>query len=687
MRTFLTSTPASLRSRPKAPFAAFLLAGAATVLPLVALSGCKDADLEAQSAVQQTILKVSHEFADTLAKHSSSSAESSISSLSALQSQIDRLDNPSDEQRAAAGLLSAAIAQATADVQSVVAYESLRKIQQDRAYAAAMADAAATLKTIADSQASISLATDKTRLREEQRSADETLKQVQDQLKQLEGPMAQLKARIEERRTEIVALQGNVEELRRRAIEAGARAGLPLIEEAAGIKGSIRAARADAAIGELDLSRVEPEHTRANIAHEGAKSLKSAASSGLDKLQNFENVLNSEAAATRATADEAKKSAETALADIATANTALKETFSAIEANLTKAASSAGSARGGGQSGAQNAKFAKLAAQAGLASLYADSAANATSQLQLHEALGAAGDLFGGSAKQADAIASLKQEREEMLAKAKEQLVDAIGQLGEASDNDQIAVRGLRNSLNGILARIDGTAAPTPASGSAGMATPAAASMSSGGFESPEAAIAFMQKPGITDADLPLLNSGFIARSEAGNALLALLRMDAEEMGPAYAAAAAKWPDDFGKDSRDPESGFPDFKDATVKSVADTTAVIEAKVQGQPVELQLLKGGAGWRLDVDSLVKAFDPAVAMAFSMMSGVMEAQRPRLAAMRQSIVERIASGEIATYAQFKDTLKTETRELGEAAGRDAAKKMMEDLQKQPSGGTEGQ
>lgn len=455
MRTILTSTSLSLRSVARAPLAVLLIAGA-TALPL---GGCTDENLEARVAVQDTINQVARDFADAMSRHTATAPDASLSALSALQSKIDRLDNPSNEQRTSAGLLGAAIAQATADIRTVGAFDAYRKLEQDRLYAAAMADAAQTLTVVADRQSSVSLVTDKNRLQEEKKAAEAALKQVQDALQQMEGPMASLKAKIESRRGEIATLQSNVEDLRRKAIESGAIAGLPLVEEAAKVKSTIRTARADAATSELDLSRIEPDHKRANLAFEGAKAMRSASDSGLDKLQSLENLLSTEGTATKATAQETRDRATKAIGEIANANDALKAVFGEIEASLTKAASSAGSANAGGPAVRTNAKFAKVSAQASLASLYVDQAANAASQLQLHQSLAQAGDLFGGPAKHAEAIASLTKEHDEFLAKAKEQIVDAIGQIGEAGENEQTAVIGLRNSLNAILAKIDGHSA------------------------------------------------------------------------------------------------------------------------------------------------------------------------------------------------------------------------------------
>jgi hypothetical protein len=658
MRTILSTTSASITSSFRAPVAALLLSGATTLLPLAlvtgavvtGLGGCTDADIEARTTVQATIVKVADEFATTMSEHSVSAVDKSVESLGRLQSQIDRLDNPSNEQRAAAGLLSAAISQASADVQSETAFRTLRKLQQDRIYASTMADAAATLKSIADSQASISLATDKTQLKEEREEAEASLKQVQDALQQMEGPLAKLKARIEERRGEITALEANVEELRRRAIEAGALAGFPYIEQAATVKGTIRTARSDAAMSELELSSVQPEYDRANLAHEGAKALKSAASSGLDKLQAFENVLTEEAKGASAAAESAKGLAEKALAEIATGSEAVKSTYASIEAALTKAMSTAGSANAGGQAFRNNAKFAKITAQASLAYLYIDQAANAASEAQLHESLAAAGDLFGGATKHADAIAALNTEREELLGKAKEQLVDAIGQIGEPEESDGNSVRGLRNSLNAAMAKIEGREAPKP-----GAAPAADVWLSGSGFESPEAFTNFLSGKSMDSLSTKKFLGAMRAGTPAGRALAEGLTEVIKAMDPMVAAASAKW-GEAAAAALASGSPLPTGQTATPGARTDTRAEFTVQnAMGGTQNMVLVKEGSAWFLEVESLVPGggagmSDPAALQGMSMMFKTMAGNLRKTA---EAIAARINAGEILSPEQLQQEL----------------------------------
>lgn len=659
MRTILTSSTASLRSTFRAPLAALILTGATSLL---ALGGCKDADLEARTEAQSTIVKVSNEFSTAMAKYSATASEESVRTLNSLQSEIDRLNNPSGEQRAAAGLLSAAISQATADIQGIDAFQAMRKIQQERLYAAAMADAAATLRDIANAQKSFSLATEKTRLKEEATSAAASLKQAQDALQQLEGPVAQLKARIEERRGEIAALQQNIEELRRQAIEKGAIAGLPLIEQAATIKGSVRSARSDAATQELELSKVEPEQVRANLAHEGAKSLKSAAASALDKLENLESVISGEAAETQKAADATKSLAETALGTIATANEELKAAYSAIEASLNKASSGANNANSGGGSVRQSAKFAKITALSSLASLYAEQAANATSQLQLHQALAGAGDLFGGNAKQADAIAALTAERDEALAKAKEQLVDAIGQVGEAGDGDSSQVRGLRNSLNSLLARVEGReAAPAGAptntgAQSGGAATSAGAVYLSG---SGLASLAeFQQLFGGEDMELGIakLPGAFRSTTPSGRAMIDGMVGLLNASQPLYEAVKEKWGVEGLKrlSSSSPLAGG---GQVTPGPATDSRAEFQmTNPAGQTQTWVLIKEGNAWFVQIESILPGGEAALAQApqaADMMVGMFKSMAAALNKSVKGIVDRIKSGEISNPEQLTSEL----------------------------------
>lgn len=651
---FMTSS-ASLRSVLRAPLAVVLLTGASTLL----LQGCKDEALEAHAQAQVTIRKVADEFSTVMAKHLAQESDASIKTLTSLQSQIDGVREVSNEQRAAAGVLSASIAQATAEVEYSQAIAVGRSLQHDRLYVAAVADAAATLRSISDSQKNVSLASDRTYLQEQKKIGETSLKAAQDSLKQLEGPLSQLKTRIEERKGEIAALQANVESLRRKAIEAGALPGFPFVEKAAEEKAKVRDARSSVSNDELELSRVEPEHTRANLAHDGAKSVVSAAGVAMDELENFASTLSSESALTSKTADEYRALVETRLGEVSKRRDDLKAIYASIEQHLTKAVSAASNANQARGPIAENGKSAKLSAQATLATVLADQAANASADIQLHTALASAGDVFGGNAKQQAAIDALTKERDELISRAKETLVDAIGQLGEPSDSDKTATKGLRTSLNAMLAHVEGKAAPAgpaapTANGAAGnAAAPATNAYKSGpGFASTDEFEAFMGGASKDLQSSKKFAGALRSTTVTGRAMADGMAELVSSMDPIFQAAVEKWGDAA---AAAVAAGNPLGGRAVAGAKSETKAEYTvAGAMGKEQKMVLVKDGNAWFVDIESMIPGGASAPPAAAEMLSSIFKGMAASMKKASADIADRIRSGAISSADQLQQELQ---------------------------------
>lgn len=659
---FMTSS-ASLRSALRAPLAVVLLTGATTLL----MQGCEDETLSARAASQTTIQEVSAEFTKVMAKHLAQDSDGSIATLTALQTKIDGVRETSNEQKAAVGILSAQIAQATANLEYAQALAASRSLLHERLHAAAAADAAATLRTISEAHKDISLASDRSYLQEQKKAGETSLRTAQDSIQQLEGPMGELKSRIGERKTEIAALQAKVEELRRRAIEAGALPGFPLIEQAAEEKSKIRDVRASVSTDELELSRIEPDYTRANLAHEGAKSIVSAADAGMTDLENFAAILSSESAATGKVADEYRAMVETKLGEIEKQREDLAKTYASIEQHLTKAINGAGSASSGGRAVAEHGKTAKITAQATLAAVLAEQAANLSADMQLHAALAGADDLFGGSAKQQPAIDALAKQREELLVRAKETIVDAIGQIGEASESERIATKGLRNSLNAMLAQMEGKAAPvvgmpTAAAAPAGEAPAGDVYRSGAGYESPEDFEASMGGLANPRSSSKKFVGGLRATSEAGRAMADGLAGLVSAMDPVVEAAAEKWGDTATAALAAANPMASGRVTAGTKSETRAEYTM-AGAMGRDQTMVLVKDGNAWFIDVDSMLPPGAPAEAA--TMMVGIFQGMASTMRSAAEAVAARIRSGAITSPEQLQQEL-TEAMTQGMMGGQ---------------------
>lgn len=652
---------ASLRSALRAPLAVVLLAGSSTLL----VTGCKDATLESRADSQATIRKVADEFEKAMAKHLAQESEGSLQTLASLQTQLEGLRDTSSEQQAAAGLLSASIAQTAANLEFGQALEMSRALQHERLRTAAAADAAATLSAIADAHKDIPLTAERTYLQEQKRSGETSLRAAQESLQQLEGPMGELRTRVTERKSELAALQGVVEDLRRRAIEAGAMAGFPMVEQAAVEREKIRDVRASVAIDELELSRLEPDHARTNLAHEGAKGVVAAADGAMDELESFAQTLASESAASSKAAEEYRTLVESRLAEIVPAREALKASYASTEQFLTKAINAAARSSSARNEVARHGKAAKRSAQASMAALFADQAANATSDIQLHLALAGAGELFGGAAKQQAAIDALTQERDAALNRAKEVLVEAIGEIGEPQESDDGATRGLRNSLNTMLASIDGQLAnpigsiiepaaakkaDAPRAGASGGASDGEVFRSGGGFASLEEFEAILGG-GDGQAATAAMTKAFRASTPAGRAMVDGMSGMFTAMDPVIEAASEKW----GAEAGQAMAAANPFMSGALKPGVKGATKAEYTMpgaMGQEQKLVLVKDGDAWFVDADQLLPGGDVPPEMA-GMMAGMLKGMADSMRKAADSIAERIRSGDISTPEQLQQEL----------------------------------
>jgi hypothetical protein len=669
-------TCATLRSALRAPLAVALLAGSSTLL----VTGCKDATLESRGESQATIRKVADEFEKAMANHLAQESEGSLATLSSLHAQLEGLRETSAEQQAAAGLLSASIAQTAANLEFGRALEMSRALQHERLRTAAAADAAATLSSIAAAHKDIPLTAERTYLKEQKRAGETSLRAAQESLSQLEGPMNELRARVTERKSELAALQGVVEDLRRRAIEAGAMSGFPLVEQAAVEREKIRDVRASVAIDELELSRLEPDHARTNLAHEGAKGVVAAADGAMDELESFAQTLASESAATSKSAEEYRSLVEGRLTEIATAREELKASYASTEQFLTKAINGSARSSSARNEVARHGKAAKRSAQASLAALFADQAANATSDIQLHLALAGAGELFGGSAKQQAAIDALNQEREEALNRAKEVLVEAIGEIGEPQDSDDGATRGLRNSLNAMLVSVDsqlanpiGTAVETkPAPSAAGRGAAASSQgsggdaevfRSGGGFESLEQFESLLGS-GDSRAASSAMTKAFRASTPAGRAIVDGMSGMMTAMDPVIEAAEEKW----GAEAAKAMAAANPMLGGGLKPGAKGTTKAEYTIpgaMGQEQKLVLVKDGDAWFIDADQMLPGGDMPPEMA-GMVTEMIKVMAETMRASATKVADRIRSGAISTPEQLQQELMEAMMSgMGGAAG----------------------
>jgi hypothetical protein len=649
---------ASLRTVLRAPLAIALLAGATSILPL---TGCKDGTIESQVAVQRELDQIASDYRSAAMVRSPLTLDESIKRIESLATKASGLSGGSPEQQGAAAVLTASIAQTAAELHLENARALARQLASDRGLAAATANAAAALQSLADATANVSLGQDREFLAESRDAAQTALRQAQEALKQVEGPMGELRTGIAGQREQLAALQAQADDLRRRAIEAGASAGFPLVEEAADVKADARTVRTAVALNELKLAELEPEAAIVNDQLVTAQGLKSASDAALGELDNFATELSNDAQTTSKAADEFRKATEALLAQIAERTTALNTSFDTIEAALTKAESSAGRAGSGSRELATTARNAKLSAQAALGALLAERAAQLTAQIDLHTTLGNAGQLFGGSAKQGEAIAALTTAREEIVTRAKEKLVEAVGSTGEPSESDRPATVATRNALNGMIAVLEGKAAapasPTPAGAAAPAGAGAAAVAPTGpGFPSPDEMVAAMTSKNPEDSYR--LVGAFHATNPEARALVGFLRSTVEDMRPLIDAASAK----FGPEALSSLSSGPStqFVTASIASSTDTTAVVSGTTfAGTTESVTLVKIGDGWYVDADALVAEMSPeerAAMQAASSMQAQMPGMRGAMKAAASAVAAKITSGEITSPAEIQTALTQE-------------------------------
>ncbi len=642
---------ASLRSVRRAPIALLLLAGAASLLPF--LQGCKDADTEARANVQQQLDSIASSYSTAVTIRTPLTTDQSLVKVEELLNRTGSLSGGSPEQQAAASVMSASMAQTIAEMHMEKARELAREIARDRSLASANADAAAALKSLADATSNVSLSKDRDLLKEQQQLAEATLKKVQEAYKELAKPIATLRTGVEAARSELATLQAQADDLRRQAIEAGASAGFPLIEEAAEVKGEARGVRTSVALNEIELSELEPELAFTNASLVAAEALKSAAESALGDLENYAATLSSDATATSKVADDFRKSTEALLAQIADRSKALTEVFERVESSLTRAESAAGRGASASRELANTARQAKLAAQTTLGALLAERASVSAAQMQLHETLASSGQLFGGSAKQKEAIDALSAEREEFTTRAKDKLIEALAAIGEPGENDNPATRATRNAINRMVTSLEGkpavanpdapgAPASTPLSGGA---TPAD---SVAGFESPEALVSALTANDVS-MTLKTLNATRATSAEARQ-LVRFLQGATEVSANLVEAATQKWGTEAltAIAAAVPGGGLVTSA-KVVDQTADSATVEAVGANGTTQNLSLVKENNGWRVDGDAMLAAMTDQERAGLKMMAGVMSTTRPAIKRALDAVAAKIRSGEIASADQI--------------------------------------
>ena len=296
------------------PLAALLL-GSALALPI---AGCgEDPSVAGASEFGKRFAQLSEDYRKLSEGRSlitETGPSRNTSDLSGILGSLNQLSGGTAEQGSAAALLRAKVATDLGAFQAGRAARVESDSRQLFELIGAIADAASRVE--AQSQAELSLGSDRKRLSEAKSGAEAAMNTLRTIIGQMREPLARLEADRERRVAEIAALDGEIASLRRDAAAAGDLAGFPLTEEAAAMNAEAIRLRTRSALELGELSVRAEELSLVETALVAAEGLAGSAQAGLKELEDFSATIDAGSKAGRDLVSTLRAEAEAVLAKV-----------------------------------------------------------------------------------------------------------------------------------------------------------------------------------------------------------------------------------------------------------------------------------------------------------------------------------------------------------------------------------
>ncbi|MFO0829957.1 MAG: hypothetical protein U0572_17580 [Phycisphaerales bacterium] len=626
----------------------------ASVLPL---HGCKDANVEAQVAAAKDLREETRAFVAAAESVTVLNREKKAGEFGSIAGKTSSLGTTATT-KSAAGVLSSVMASSAAALYASTTRELELAADRARTLIAAASDSAAMLQTIAEAQSKLSLGDDREFLKKAKAAAEGSLKGLQAKVKELEDPINQLKSSVAARRDKLAQMQQQAADLRREALATNAIAAFPKVEESATIRENAALLRGSIALDESQLFALQPELDHANGALSAAQAISTAADSALAALENFSTQLKSDASGLTKAADDLRASVQAAIDALNAQSTGpLNEAYEKATAMYAKARDD------GGRAGATGANETKVTANAALGDLAWQQVVGIDAQIALHQRLAAAGSLFGGEAKQKEAIDALKAKRETLVTAAKESYGAALETIG-SMNGESPAVARTRSAIEASVARVEGRApAPAADAASAAKSRPFGAGAPSGaptaaagplvgvgsGFGSKDDLVAAFLGAGTNmDKGIELAKQGFAFSSDGSRAMFSASMSMVDGIMPMLKAAKEKFGDAALASIGQAAGNSNPLGGAFEKIEQGGKTFMRTNSQGRQVDLELVEINGAWFANGEGLFAGIDPAQ---LAMAQQAMAAMGPMKAAMKaaaDAVAQQIQSGAISSADQ---------------------------------------
>jgi hypothetical protein len=641
------------------PLAA-LLAG--STLALV-LAGCgEDPQVAAASEFERKFARLSEDYRKLAASRSpvaEGGPAENTTDLSGLLGSLNQLSGGTPEQSSAAALLRAKVAM---DLGTFEAGRAARAEADSRRLfdlVGALADAAMRIEAL--TEAEISLAGDRERLTAERSSAEAGISALRGAIAGMREPIERLGADRERRLGEIAAIDGEIATLRRDAAAAGARAGFPLVEEAAELDAQAITLRTRTALEQGELELRSDELSLAESALVASEGLAGSAQSGLKKLEDFSATLDRDAKAGRELATALRGQAETILAEVdALRGERLAGLYAAAATAFDEAGAAADSADNVARDAAGQFKLGSLRARA---AMLQSRLAGLDAEAALRARLADAGSLFGGAAKAKASLEAIAAERTTLVEEAKAAYGEAIA-LIDSTGSALPAVARTKAALEASLAMLEGKEAPVASGGSGTQAGSAAAAGggATGRFATPKALVDFVNSMDRSSAAgglamFPLMH----ASSAEAKAFLVMARSMADALSPFMVAAEQAYGAEAVANAATNGMGGMNAG-PMVSSLVNLSLVSEDLESAQATTgggetISLVKVDGSWFIDADAMVAGMG-AQAQGLAAAGPMMAMMKPALTEAAIATAGRIEAGEFAdagaAFAAFTEAMQ---------------------------------
>jgi hypothetical protein len=656
----MNAAPTVLARRPLAAVLPGLLLGSAVAV--ASLAGCgEDPKVADATEFARKFDTLSEDYRKLSAGRSliaETGPVENTSDLAGLLGSLNQLSGGTSEQTAAASLLRAKVAMDLGTFEAGRAARAEVDSRQLFELVGALSDAAAKVETL--SQVEPSLAGDRERLTAARASAEAAMGALRGAMAGLREPIDRLGLDRERREAEIAAIDGEIASLRRDAAAAGARAGFPLVEEAAELNAQAITLRTRSALDRGELELRSDEFALAESTLVASEGLAGSAQSGLKKLEDFSATLDREAKAGRELVTTLRTEAETILAKVdELRGETLDSLYAAAATAFDEAGAAADSATAAGREAAGQFKLGSLRARG---AMIQSRIAGLDAEAALRDRLAEAGSLFGGAAKAKPALEAIAAERATLLEEAKGAYGEAMAMI-DSMGTEQAAIARTRASLEASLAMLEGKAAPAAAGdpGPGGMS--AAAGGGLGGFATPKALVDFVNSIDRTSMAGGMKAFGVMHASDrAAKAFLDGARSMLDAISPfttaaeqAYGAAAVANAMTNGMGGM---GGGP-----MVASLADLSLVSEdvdsaVATAGGGETIALVKVNGSWFIDANELAAAMGGEQGQAMAAAGPMMAMMKPAMTEAALAVAGRIEAGEFtdagAAVAAFNEAMQ---------------------------------